>query len=38
MSTDAVAVFGPTGYTGSQVLTELWRRGVTPLLVGRYRR
>jgi len=35
MSSDLVAVFGPTGYTGRQVLAELRRRGLTPLLVGR---
>src|SRR4051794_40240438 len=35
MSTNAIAVYGPTGYTGRQVLAELRRQGITPILVGR---
>lgn len=30
-----IAVYGATGITGGYVLTELRRRGVTPILVGR---
>ena len=35
MRTDVIAVYGPTGYTGRQVVDELRRRGVGLLLVGR---
>lgn len=31
----AIAVYGATGHTGAYVLTELRRRGITPILVGR---
>ena len=30
-----VAVYGPTGYTGRQVLAELRRREISPVMVGR---
>jgi short subunit dehydrogenase-like uncharacterized protein len=35
MRTDVIAVYGPTGYTGRQVVDELRRREVGLLLVGR---
>jgi short subunit dehydrogenase-like uncharacterized protein len=35
MRTDVIAVYGPTGYTGRQVVDELRRRGFGLLLVGR---
>jgi NAD(P)H-binding len=35
MRTDVIAVYGPTGYTGRQVVDELRRRGIGLLLVGR---
>ncbi|WP_051022072.1 saccharopine dehydrogenase NADP-binding domain-containing protein [Nocardia pneumoniae] len=31
----AIAVYGATGHTGGYLLTELRRRGLTPILVGR---
>jgi short subunit dehydrogenase-like uncharacterized protein len=31
----AIAVYGATGHTGRYLLTELRRRGLTPILVGR---
>ncbi|MEU2041003.1 saccharopine dehydrogenase family protein [Nocardia niwae] len=34
-TTRAIAVYGATGHTGGYLLTELRRRGVTPILVGR---
>ncbi|CAM4513609.1 saccharopine dehydrogenase NADP-binding domain-containing protein [Nocardia ninae] len=34
-TTKTIAVYGATGITGGYVLTELCRRGVTPILVGR---
>lgn len=30
-----IAVYGPTGHTGGYILTDLHRRGLTPILVGR---
>jgi short subunit dehydrogenase-like uncharacterized protein len=33
--TRRIAVYGPTGYTGRQVVTQLRRLAVTPVLVGR---
>ncbi|MFE9321363.1 saccharopine dehydrogenase NADP-binding domain-containing protein [Nocardia sp. NPDC052278] len=35
MTTTKIAVYGATGHTGSYLLTELQRRGITPILVGR---
>ncbi len=34
-ATPAIAVYGATGHTGSYLLAELRRRGITPILVGR---
>jgi short subunit dehydrogenase-like uncharacterized protein len=30
-----IAVYGPTGYTGQRVVSELKRRGIVPILAGR---
>ncbi|MFI7671305.1 saccharopine dehydrogenase NADP-binding domain-containing protein [Nocardia sp. NPDC049526] len=35
MTTTNIAVYGATGHTGGYLLTELHRRGITPILVGR---
>jgi short subunit dehydrogenase-like uncharacterized protein len=35
MPTQRIAVYGPTGYTGRQVVGELRRRGIVPILAGR---
>lgn len=35
MTTTKIAVYGATGHTGGYLLTELHRRGITPILVGR---
>lgn len=37
MSSDVIAVYGATGYTGKQVLAELRQHGLVPVLVGRDR-
>ncbi|MFI6868971.1 saccharopine dehydrogenase NADP-binding domain-containing protein [Nocardia sp. NPDC050406] len=34
-SLPTIAVYGATGHTGNYVLSELHRRGITPILVGR---
>lgn len=34
-STATIAIYGATGHTGSYLLAELHRRGITPILVGR---
>ncbi|WP_433661400.1 saccharopine dehydrogenase NADP-binding domain-containing protein [Nocardia sp. CA-128927] len=34
-STKTIAIYGATGITGGYLLTELRRRGLTPILVGR---
>ncbi|MFQ6330302.1 saccharopine dehydrogenase NADP-binding domain-containing protein [Nocardia sp. CWNU-33] len=34
-TTKTIAVYGATGVTGGHLLTELDRRGITPILVGR---